>query len=122
VALDRTAEEARPHARVGLDGVDDCAAVRKAKGERPLGLVPLGGDPDERSEHLAVQQPAVLADQVEPPVLAHAEALEQHLLALREGESLDGCDRDPGDTGHDSSLAPADRLGKSKRPGQGGRP
>ena len=94
------------HGLAELDLALGDAAVGEAERERRIGLVPAHGDLLERAELLAVQQPAALADDVEAPVLEHAERLELDRVALLERHSLHGGDVDPGDpAGHAPSLA-----------------
>src|SRR5262249_44092999 len=84
-----------------LDVALEHVAVWKPERQPAAALVPFGANLDERRELLAVQQPSVLADQVEPAVLAGAEGLQPDRLALLGGERPDGSGGDPDDArGH----------------------
>jgi hypothetical protein len=80
-----------------LDGALDARAVREAERELARLLVPLGADADDRAVALVVEEPAVLVDEPEAPVAAHAVELEVDLLRVDEPERLDRCDRDAND-------------------------
>ena len=104
---DHSALDLSAAVEAGRDGVAelDLAFEHVAVGEperEPAGLlVPVRADPDERRQLLPVQEPSVLADQVEATVLAHAERLQPDGFAVLEREPLYRGDGDPGDVrGH----------------------
>ena len=83
-----------PAVEVRLDGVAERhravhhGAVGKAERERLAVAVGGRGDLHERARELAVDQPAVVVDQVKATVLADARPLQLDLVDLDEAEAL----------------------------------
>lgn len=107
MAVHEAAVEARLDRLPECDLAGDDRVVRKAQCQHTPVAVGLGGDTGERPERLAVEQAAVLPDEMEAAVLPQPCRLQFDRFGMSEPETLDGRVGDAGDGGSDgASLQP----------------